>query len=520
VNVKSGLQAADVERFRALIVQRVGLQFDDGKLDLLAQILRQRLDATGGDDAGAYLDALEAGSAELGPLAEQLTVGETYFFRNRDQLRACVDHCLPERQRALAGRRPLRVLSAGCASGEEAYSLAIMTREQLPEPPQLLAIDLNPAALAKARRGRYSDWSLRETPDDVRERYFRGRGRDLELADDIRALVQFEERNLVDEGPDFWRPDSFDVVFCRNVLMYFSRRQARAVVARIQRALVPGGYLFLGHAETLRDLSHDFHLRHTHATFYYQSLASDERQARSAEPLAAGVAAPGASWFDAIRTASERIAKLTRTPATRLAPATATAAAVNPAPWVPSRPLPVTPLPSVVRVVPRPAPLAAALELLQRERFAEALDQVRALPPPERADADAQLLHAVLLTHNGDLAEAQTACRRLLAEDELNSGARYLMALLCEQLGDFNEAIEHDLAAAYLDPRFAMPRLHLGLLARRAGERARAHEELGRALELLASEDAARILLFGGGFSREALMELCRAELRGTERRS
>lgn len=516
------MQAADVERFRALIGRRLGLQFDEGKLDLLAQILRHRLDAGNGNDAGAYLDALDSGGgAELGALAEQLTVGETYFFRNHDQLRACVEHCLPERQRALAGRRPLRLLSAGCASGEEAYSLAIMTREQLAEPPQLYAIDLNPAAVAKARRGRYSDWSLRETPDDVRERYFRGRGRDLELADEIRALVQFEQRNLVDDAPDFWRPDSFDVVFCRNVLMYFSTRQARAVVARIQRALAPGGYLFLGHAETLRELSHDFHLRHTHATFYYQSFTGDEREARPTE-LPAGMAAPGASWVDAIRTASERIARLTCTPATRLAAASATtaAAAVTAAPWASSQPLQVTPLPSVVRAAPRPAPLAAALELLRHERFAEALDQLRALPQAERADADAQLLHAVLLTHNGDLAEAQAACRRLLAADELNAGARYLMALLCEQLGDFDEAVEHDLAAAYLDPRFAMPRLHLGLLARRAGERTRAHEELGRALDLLASEEASRILLFGGGFSREALMELCRAELRGTERRS
>ncbi|HWE28468.1 MAG TPA: CheR family methyltransferase, partial [Polyangia bacterium] len=188
--MKSPLELDDVERFRALIVQRLGLQFDDGKLDLLAQILRQRLDATGGDGGGRYLQALEGGASdELGALAEQLTVGETYFFRNLDQLRACTELCLGERQRALAGRRPLRILSAGCASGEEAYSLAIMTREQLADPVQIVAIDLNPAAIAKAKRGRYSDWSLRETPEPMRERYFRGHGRDQELAADIRALV-------------------------------------------------------------------------------------------------------------------------------------------------------------------------------------------------------------------------------------------------------------------------------------------------------------------------------------------
>ena len=487
------LTPAEVERFRAAIVQRLGLQFDDGKLDLLAQILRQRLDATGDDDGGRYLHALEGGSSdELGALAEQLTVGETYFFRNRDQLRACTELCLLERQRALGGRRPLRILSAGCASGEEAYSLAMLVREQLPEPVQIVAIDLNPAAIAKARRGRYTDWSLRETPDLTRERYFRSHGRELELGAGIRAMVRFEVRNLVDEAPDFWRTDAFDVVFCRNVLMYFSPRQARAVIGRIEHALTPGGYLFLGHAETLRDLSHDFHLRHTHATFYYQSFTSDERR----DGPQAAPAVSGTSWVDAIATAHARIATLTQAPR-------ATAAAA----------------PFVASATPRPTALAAAMELLQHERFAEALVLFRALPTVDRADTDAQLLHAVLLTHNGDLAAAQAACRQLLAADELNAGARYLMALLCEQLGDFDQAREHDLMAIYLDPRFAMPRLHLGLLARRAGDRTRAHDELGRALDLLAREESSRILLFGGGFTREALMELCRAELRGTEPR-
>ena len=507
--MKSPLELHDVERFRALIVQRLGLQFDDGKLDLLAQILQQRLEATGGDRGGPYLQALERGASsdELGALAEQLTVGETYFFRNRDQLRACTELCLGERQRALAGRRPLRILSAGCASGEEAYSLAIMTREQLVEPVQIVAIDLNPAAIAKAKRARYSDWSLRETPEPMRERYFRGHGRDQELAADIRALVRFEVRNLVDESPELWRADSFDVVFCRNVLMYFSPRQARAVIARIEHALTPGGYLFLGHAETLRDLSHDFHLRHTHATFYYQTFSLDERRDPARSP--AGVAAPGASWVDAIATAHARIASLTGgSPRGNVAAAPVAVGAS----------LPVA-TPATLPLAARPTPLAAAMDLLRRERFADALALVRA-PTVDRADSDAQLLHAVLLMHSGDLPAAQAACRGLLVADELNAGARYLMALLCEQLGEFAEAREHDLAAAYLDPRFAMPRLHLGLLARRAGERSRAADELGRALELLAREETSRILLFGGGFSREALMDLCRAELRGMEARS
>jgi chemotaxis protein methyltransferase CheR len=120
---------------------------------------------------------------------------------------------------------------------------------------------------------------------------------------------------------------------------------------------------------------------------------------------------------------------------------------------------------------------------------------------------------AVLLTNSGARAEAEDACRRLLAADELHAGAHYLMALCREHAADSVQAIEHDQTAIYLDPSFAMPHLHLGLLSHRAGDSDRARRELGQAQVLLAREDASRVALFGGGFSREALIRLCQAEL-------
>jgi chemotaxis protein methyltransferase CheR len=119
----------------------------------------------------------------------------------------------------------------------------------------------------------------------------------------------------------------------------------------------------------------------------------------------------------------------------------------------------------------------------------------------------------VLLTHGGDLSAAQTVCREVLAIDEMNAGAHYSLALCREGVGDRAGAIDHDQTAAYLDPAFALPRLHLGLLARKSGDRAAARRDLSEALMLLEREDASRLLLFGGGFSRDALIALCRAEL-------
>jgi chemotaxis protein methyltransferase CheR len=158
----------------------------------------------------------------------------------------------------------LRLLSAGCASGEEAYSLAILLKRQGRAQAldfEIQGLDLNPEGLTKARCARYSPWSLRETPVEVRERWFQKHGRDYQLDDSIRSAVRFDQHNLILSSPTLLPARSFDIIFCRNVLMYFTSEHASAIVAQLARALAPGGFLFLGHAETLRGLSSAFHLR-------------------------------------------------------------------------------------------------------------------------------------------------------------------------------------------------------------------------------------------------------------------
>jgi chemotaxis protein methyltransferase CheR len=264
----------EVQRFRVAIARRMGLQFDDARAEFLGAVLQRRmarLDMT----PGHYLCELDAGTLPSEPvaLAEELTVGETCFFCNSRQFGALNDVVVPERVRAAAWSRRLSILSAGCASGEEAYSLAIALRDALPDPDwqiEIRAVDLNEALLAKAARAHYSAWALRETPADIRRRWFQPTGREMVLAPDVRACVRFESRNLASDDAALFAPRSFDVVFCRNVIMYFTPEQAGALLARLARSLLPGGYLFLGHAETLRGLSADFELRQSHDTFYYR----------------------------------------------------------------------------------------------------------------------------------------------------------------------------------------------------------------------------------------------------------
>lgn len=510
---------ARIAQFRELIAAQLGLDLDETKEEVLADTLRLRTKEAGAGSVAAYLQALadgERGLAEWRILAELLTVGETYFFRNRDHFRVVAEVSLAELAGDGAEERPLRVLSAGCASGEEAYSLAMVIRDRLPDGAarraSIVGIDINRVLLDKANRARYSSWSLRETLDTAREQYFVTDGREYVPIDSVRKLVSFEERNLVHDHAEFWRPGAFDIVFCRNVIMYLSPAAREAVVARICRSLVPGGFLFLGHAETLRGVSQDFHLRHTHEAFYYQTRRQDEAkpvaEAATWSVSSLATTAPARSepandesWVDVIRRGGERIATLAQRAGSGMGNE--------------SRPERAADVGSQGRApVLVNRQLGVALELLQRERFGDAIEHLRSLSPELMAGSDAQLLQAVLLTNSGNLDEAESVCKKLLAHDELNVGAHYLMALCREQVADHEEATRHDQTAVYLDPTFAMPRLHMGLLARRAGDGQRARRELNQALILLATEDVSRILLFGGGFSREALLRLCRAELR------
>jgi len=494
--MSEGLRTADIERFRDTLSRCLGLQFDGAKSGFLAEVLQRRLDQVG-EPTDAYLDRLETAGApaECAALAREVTVGETYFFRNSQQFDALVDIAPPDRMRANVATRRLRLLSAGCASGEEAYSLAIALRETvgiIGWEVSLRAIDINPGALEKAAGARYSSWALRETPPRTRERWFHAAGRDFVLDPEIRAAVRFDERNLAVDDAELWQPESLDVVFCRNVIMYFAPERAQALIGRIARALQPGGYLFLGHAETLRGLSEDFHLRHTHDTFYYQR----KEEARPAPPPpitrsrrdAVNDTQPVAddAWVDMIRDASERVAAL---------------AAGSSQPQE--------------RQTREPPPnLIGVLDLLKREQFADALNLLRSSAQGDNQDPDRLLLEATLLANCRLLPAAEDACRLLLSIDELNAGAYYVLALCRESVGDSVGAAEHDRVAAYLDPCFAMPRLHLGLLARRAREQDVAQRELALASVLLKREDASRLLLFGGGFNRDSLLALCESALR------
>ena len=205
-------------------------------------------------------------------LLSQLTNNESYFFRERPQLDVLREEVLPELARETrAGGRAIRILSAGSAGGEEAYTLAIVAREALRgkgRKAEVTGVDLDTRALERAREAVYRDHAFRGVEPAVRDRYFRQDPAGWRLDDEVRRAARFQHGNLVDPAWGGSLPPQH-VVFCRNVMIYFDRDGVRRTVDNLYRAVRPGGYLFLGHAESLSRVPTRFvAVRRPGAVFY------------------------------------------------------------------------------------------------------------------------------------------------------------------------------------------------------------------------------------------------------------
>lgn len=263
-------------RFRDLLLARCGLYYPERKRGDLAHGLSMALATTSHRTlAELYSDAMAGGPGWEAILA-QLTIGETYFFRNGAQFDALREHILPELLDRRGALRTLRLWSAGCATGEEPYSLAMLLSELLPSDhpwnTSILATDINPVFLARAREALYSNWSFRETPDELRTRYWTEEQGRWRLRSDIRRMVSFARLNLAEACfPAIANGTSaMDIIVCRNVTIYFDEATTRQIAERFFGALTPGGWLIVGHAEPQASVYHQFEVHNFPNTVVYR----------------------------------------------------------------------------------------------------------------------------------------------------------------------------------------------------------------------------------------------------------
>lgn len=280
--LKQELKISDEEfvQLRDFIYQQTGIFIGDNRKYLLENRLANRLKENNLSSFGEYYYFLKYDPArrqELNRLFAVITTNETSFFRNPSQLKVFQDNILPEvlEQKKKKGRKKLRIWSAGCSTGEEPYTLSIIVHEVLKsELPvwdvQIAANDLSEDCIKSARRGIYTEYTLRSTPKALLGRYFTeaGKGK-YQIKETIKKLVTFATINLSDRFR-VKQVEPSDIIFCRNVIIYFDEEMKKRVISSFYDNMVPGGYLFVGHSESLHNISRSFKPSHYPGAIVYK----------------------------------------------------------------------------------------------------------------------------------------------------------------------------------------------------------------------------------------------------------
>lgn len=418
----------NIDALLATIEERTGTQLKDTRLDRAHHLLSELEKQMPVELLFRKLVEADLASPLWQRIIQAVTVGETYFFRNQIQFNALRDLILPPiiTQRRAQNQRYLRLWSAGCATGEEPYSLAMLLRDLIPDWREwslfILATDINLAMLASASQGQYRATSFRsETPPDIQLRYFQMKEGLFNLDPTVRQMVTFRQHNLIDGRYPALETFTInhDVILCRNVTIYFETKQTREIVSRLHGALRDEGWLIVGHAEPQMHVYDAFHMVQHEGTILYQK----RNPARKDQP--------------------------TPPPATQVVDQVSPIA--MPAPVHPEPPTPQ------IRLASRKtAPLT---------------------PPP---DNQAMLAEARRAADSEDWAKALALLEKLERSERYNPLFHFVRALVLVQK-DMNAALEAIGQALYCDPKFAYGHYWQGELWAQRGAKERAQTAWRRA---------------------------------------
>jgi len=453
-------------------------------------------------------------TAELTPdqvqaLAWHLTIGETYFLRGRQTFEVLEREILPE---FILARRndeqQLRIWSAGCAGGEEPYSLAITVSRVLPERQDwnvtILATDINTRALQKANEGVYGSWSFRDTPSWLRPQFFHEvHNGEWEIRPEIKRSVTFSYLNLAaDPYPSLaTNTNAMDIIFCRNVLMYFSGDTMKRVVDRLHDALREGGYLFVAPSEASHEFFPQFERVATNGEIYYRKN---------------GAHGHGHGHLHAHGAGHQQGSGRARRPHTPAARMTAPPVKARPAAGGPSV---VAPARSSERGGPRPMPArrpahkgagATDHDGVKRQTAGVASGAAVAASAADAAALAASARHAA---NEGRLSEALTVCEQAIAIDKLSADYRYLCATILAELDRQDDAVKALNSTLYLDPRFVLAHFLYGNISRRRARQNEAESHFRTTLTLLEELSPDDVLPESEGMTAGKLAEIVKSIL-------
>ena len=457
------------------ITERSGIGFDERKREQLARIVKARCEALGVNHAGTYYGLLRAGSemgSEFNTLMDMLTIQESFFFRHKAQFDALRQVCLPPLLKKKGLNRRINIWSAGCANGEEVYSIAMIVRDLIPNQPEdrvfIKGTDISERALRSAGEGVYSKRAVRGIPPDYLTRYFTREGDRFALGPEIKGMVAFEWVNLAEAPFSLDAMPVWDIIFCRNVIIYFTKSHSRRLMRNFYASLAEGGFLFAGSSETMRYLNEDFVPIRMEDAFIYQKPPAG---AKSAPPRRTTPPKDSTACYPAVRVKGKKdppSAQRTRPPS-----------------------------------LPAPAPALTQGNASMKER-----------KKTETAPVDARLSLAATLADKGETMDAVALIDDIIRQDPLHVKAYFMLAMISRNTGDPEQAAQYLKKVIYLEPDNPLARLHLADIFKESSRVEHATREYANVIALLENRGDLENEAYGDGFTGKAILDAARAHLK------
>lgn len=444
--------AFDIE-LRRLIRTRTGIVVQDHQKDNLYSTVVFAMQRYGHSQAESFMASLRStdkDSPEFSFLITGITVGESYFFRDTNQINFLRDKYLPEliARRAQTGKY-LRIWSAGCSDGQELYTLAFLLRDLIPDLDEwrlhLLGTDINTETLTTCLRGHYREWSFRNTPDRIRNEYFHAHDDGYELDEDVQAMARFTYLNLAEDSFPSLLTDTnaIDLILCRNVFIYFDQDTVDKVLQQFRKCLVPDGILMLGASDLVNNNVPGMTLVQDHQTFYYQRQMHDV--VSKGKPVERKETPPLESLQAPIAVAKKRSANF---------------------------------MPNEVDS------LQQLREYMAQEQWQSIDEAVERCLDDMGQSAELLVYRATAAANLGNLEQANKLCGEALELDPVDKHAHFLSAIVLIELEQESEAKAALRRVLFLDAQFLEAHYQLGLLQLRCGAQKQGIKSLKNALQI------------------------------------